>query len=69
MGTTKAVRAAVEAELGLDPPVDSADIKVINIKLCHSPADRRQQAPALMPDHGGKDNRPAETVAMRPRYA
>ena len=33
MGTTKAVRAAVEAELGLDPPVDSADIKVINIKM------------------------------------
>jgi hypothetical protein len=33
MGTTNDVRAAVEAELGLDPLVDSADIKVINIKM------------------------------------
>ena len=32
MGTTKDVRAAVEAELGFDPLVDSADIKVMNIK-------------------------------------
>jgi osmotically-inducible protein OsmY len=32
MGTTKDVRAAVEAELGFDPLVDPADIKVMNIK-------------------------------------
>ena len=32
MGTTKDVCAAVEAELGFDPLVDSADIKVMNIK-------------------------------------
>ena len=32
MGKTKDVRAAVEAELGFDPLVDSADIKVMNIK-------------------------------------
>ena len=31
MGKTKDVRAAVEAELGFDPLVDSADIKVMNI--------------------------------------
>jgi osmotically-inducible protein OsmY len=31
MGTTKDVRAAVEAELGFDPLVDSADIKVMNV--------------------------------------
>ena len=31
MGTTKDVRAAVEAELGFDPLVDSADIKVITL--------------------------------------
>jgi ribosome recycling factor len=29
MGKTKDVRAAVEAELGFDPLVDSADIKVM----------------------------------------
>jgi len=29
---TKDVRAAVEAELGFDPQVDSADIKVVNIR-------------------------------------
>lgn len=32
MGKTKDVRAAVEAELGFDPLVDSADIKVVNIR-------------------------------------
>jgi osmotically-inducible protein OsmY len=32
MGKTKDVRAAVEAELGFDPLVDSGDIKVMNIK-------------------------------------
>jgi osmotically-inducible protein OsmY len=32
MGTTKDVRAAVEAELGFDPLIDAADIKVMNIK-------------------------------------
>ena len=32
MGKTKDVRAAVEAELGFDPLVDSSDIKVMNIK-------------------------------------
>jgi len=31
MGKTKDVRAAVEAELGFDPLVDSSDIKVMNI--------------------------------------
>ncbi len=31
MGKTKDVRAAVEAELGFDPLVDSADIKVMNV--------------------------------------
>jgi osmotically-inducible protein OsmY len=31
MGKSKDVRAAVEAELGFDPRVDSADIKVMNI--------------------------------------
>jgi osmotically-inducible protein OsmY len=31
MGKTKDVRAAVEAELGFDPLVDSADVKVMNI--------------------------------------
>jgi osmotically-inducible protein OsmY len=31
MGKTKDVRAAVEAELGFDPLVDAADIKVMNI--------------------------------------
>ncbi len=31
MGKTKDVRAAVEAELGFDPLVDSTDIKVMNI--------------------------------------
>ena len=31
MGTTKDVRAAVEAELGFDPLVNAADIKVMNI--------------------------------------
>ncbi|HZV09670.1 MAG TPA: BON domain-containing protein, partial [Novosphingobium sp.] len=31
MGTTKDVRAAVEAELGFDPLVDAADIKVVTI--------------------------------------
>ena len=31
MSKTKDVRAAVEAELGFDPVVDSADIKVVNI--------------------------------------
>lgn len=31
MGKTKDVRAAVEAELGFDPLVDSADIKVMNL--------------------------------------
>ena len=31
MGTTRDVRAAVEAELGFDPLVDSADIKVITL--------------------------------------
>ena len=31
MGKTKDIRAAVEAELGFDPLVDSADIKVMNI--------------------------------------
>ena len=31
MGKTKDVRAAVEAELGFDPLVDSGDIKVMNI--------------------------------------
>jgi osmotically-inducible protein OsmY len=31
VGKTKDVRAAVEAELGFDPLVDSADIKVMNI--------------------------------------
>jgi osmotically-inducible protein OsmY len=31
VGRTKDVRAAVEAELGFDPLVDSADIKVMNI--------------------------------------
>jgi osmotically-inducible protein OsmY len=31
MGKTKDVRAAVEAELGFDPLVDSADITVVNI--------------------------------------
>ena len=32
MGKTKDVRAAVEAELGFDPLVDSADIKVMNMR-------------------------------------
>ena len=32
MGRTKDVRAAVEAELGFDPLVDSADIKVMNMR-------------------------------------
>jgi osmotically-inducible protein OsmY len=32
MGKTKDVRAAVQAELGFDPLVDSADIKVMNMK-------------------------------------
>jgi hypothetical protein len=32
-------------------------------------ADRRQQAPALMPDHGGKDNRPSRLgSAARPEF-
>lgn len=31
MGKTKDVRAAVEAELGFDPLVNSADIKVMNL--------------------------------------
>jgi osmotically-inducible protein OsmY len=31
VGKTKDVRAAVEAELGFDPLVDSADITVMNI--------------------------------------
>ena len=31
MGKTKDVRAAVEAELGFDPLVDAADIKVVNL--------------------------------------
>jgi hypothetical protein len=31
VGKTKDVRAAVEAELGFDPLVDSADIKVMNV--------------------------------------
>ena len=31
MGKTKDVRAAVEAELGFDPLVDSADLKVMNV--------------------------------------
>ncbi len=31
MGRNKDVRAAVEAELGFDPLIDSADIKVMNI--------------------------------------
>jgi osmotically-inducible protein OsmY len=32
VGKTKDVRAAVEAELGFDPLVDSADIKVMNVR-------------------------------------
>ena len=31
MGKTKDVRAAVEAELGFDPLVNAADIKVMNL--------------------------------------